>query len=246
VSEDNARMRAALVDSYRAQLTERPELLDKVVPNYPFGAKRAVLDNGVWLGTLQRDNVDLVTDRIARITPKGVVTEDGAGHELDVLIYGTGFQASNFLSYLKVKGRGDRDLHETWAGDARAYLGVTAPEFPNFFMLYGPNTNIVANGSIIFFSECAVRYILGCLKLLADTGAQAMEPKRQVYEAFNRRVDAANAEWAWGVPGVTSWYKNALGRVSQNWPYGLIDYWRATLKPNPEDFVLEKAPEPVA
>jgi 4-hydroxyacetophenone monooxygenase len=203
-----------------------------------------VLDNGTWLAALKRPNVELITDKIVRITPKGVVTADGTEHEVDVLIYGTGFQASNFLSYLKVKGRGGRDLHETWGGDARAYLGITHPGFPNFFTLYGPNTNIVVNGSIIFFSECAVRYLVGCLKLLAETGSRAIEPKREVYDDFNRRVDEANAGWAWGSPHVSSWYKNQFGRVSQNWPFGLIDYWRATLAPNPDDFVLEKTHEP--
>lgn len=243
VGPENAMLREFVVQSYQAQLADRPDMLDKVIPNYPIGGKRAVLDNGVWLEALKRDNVELVTDKVVRITPKGVVTADGREHEADVLIYGTGFQASNFLSFLKVKGRGGKDLHETWGGDARAYLGITHPDFPNFFTIYGPNTNIVVNGSIIFFSECAVRYIVGCLKLLADTGAQAMEPKRAVYDDFNRRVDEANAGWAWGSPNVSSWYKNQFGRVSQNWPYGLIDYWRATLAPNPDDFVLEKAKE---
>ncbi|HKP80305.1 MAG TPA: NAD(P)/FAD-dependent oxidoreductase [Phenylobacterium sp.] len=246
VGPQNAMLRDIVIESYRAQMTVRPELLDKVTPRYPIGGKRAVLDNGVWLAALQRDNVELVTDKIARITPKGVVTADGVEREYDVLIYGTGFQASNFLSFLKVKGRGDRDLHEAWGGDARAYLGMTVPGFPNFFITYGPNTNIVVNGSIIFFSECSVRYIIGCLKLLADTGAGAMEVKTAVHDDFNRRVDAANAGWAWGSPNVSSWYKNSFGRVSQNWPFGLIDYWRATLAPNPDDFVLEKAAEPVA
>jgi 4-hydroxyacetophenone monooxygenase len=214
-----------------------------VIPAYPIGGKRAVLDNGVWLDALKRPNVELMTEKIVRITPKGVVTADGVEHEIDVLIYGTGFQASNFLSFFKVKGRGGRDLHETWGGDARAYLGITVPEFPNFFIIYGPNTNIVVNGSIVFFSECVVRYIVGCLRLLAETGAAALEPKRQVHDDFNARVDEANKGWAWGSPNVTSWYKNALGRVSQNWPFGLIDYWRATLKPDPKDYVLEKAKE---
>ena len=246
VGPQNAMLRDIVIESYRAQMTVRPELLDQVTPKYPIGGKRAVLDNGVWLAALQRDNVELVSDKIARITPKGVVTADGVEREYDVLIYGTGFQASNFLSFLKVKGRGDRDLHEAWGGDARAYLGMTVPGFPNFFITYGPNTNIVVNGSIIFFSECSVRYIIGCLKLLADTGAGAMEVKTAVHDDFNRRVDAANAGWAWGSPNVSSWYKNSFGRVSQNWPFGLIDYWRATLAPNPDDFVLEKAAEPVA
>jgi len=246
VGPENAMLRDMVIESYRAQMTVRPELLDKVTPKYPIGGKRAVLDNGVWLAALQRDNVDLVTEKIARITPKGVVTADGVEHEYDVLIYSTGFQASNFLSFLKVKGRGGRDLHDTWGGDAKAYLGMTVPGFPNFFITYGPNTNIVVNGSIVFFSECSVRYIIGCLKLLADTGARAIDVKKAVHDDFNRRVDEANAGWAWGSPNVSSWYKNSFGRVSQNWPFGLIDYWRATLAPNPDDFVLERAPEPVA
>ena len=132
-----------------------------------------------------------------------------------------------------------------WGGDARAYLGMTTPGFPNLFMIYGPNTNIVVNGSIIFFSECSVRYIVGCMRLLAETGARAMEPKRAVHDAFNVQVDEANKGWAWGSPNVTSWYKNEFGRVSQNWPFGLIDYWRATLAPNPDDFELARQPEPV-
>jgi 4-hydroxyacetophenone monooxygenase len=216
-----------------------------VIPTYPIGGKRSVLDNGVWLAALKRDNVELVTDKVTRITPNGVQTADGRTHEVDVLIYGTGFQAANFLSFLKIKGRGGRDLHETWGGDARAYLGMTHPGFPNLFTIYGPNTNIVVNGSIIFFSECSVRYIVGALKLLAETGAVAMEPKQAVYDDFNTRVDQANAGWAWGSPNVSSWYKNDFGRVSQNWPFGLIDYWRATLKPEPGDFELERAVEPV-
>jgi 4-hydroxyacetophenone monooxygenase len=169
-----------------------------------------------------------------------------------VLIYGTGFTASDFLKTFKVRGRGGRELHEVWQGDARAYLGMTVPEFPNFFVLYGPNTNIVVNGSIIFFSECSVRYVVGCLELMAKTGAKTLEVRREVHDAFNTKVDEANRWMAWGSPNVTSWYKNELGRVSQNWPFPLVDYWNATLAPNPTDFILEgasagqKTPEPVA
>jgi 4-hydroxyacetophenone monooxygenase len=246
VSDVNLGLREMAAQALAAQVADRPDLLDHVVPSYPLGGKRAVLDNGVWLGALKRENVQLVTDRITRITPKGVVTADGTEHEVDVIIYGTGFTASSFLAYFKVYGRGGRELHDVWGGDARAYLGVTTPGFPNFFMIYGPNTNIVVNGSIIFFSECAVRYIVGCLKLLAETGARALEVKKDVHDAFNLRVDEANKGWAWGSPNVSSWYKNQFGRVSQNWPFGLIDYWRATLAPNPDDFVLEREPAEVA
>ena len=125
-----------------------------------------------------------------------------------------------------------------WKGDARAYLGMTVPGFPNFFILYGPNTNIVVNGSIIFFTECSVRYVLGALELLASGKGASLEVKPDVTQAFNEKVDAANALMAWGAPQVSSWYKNATGRVSQNWPFALIDYWNATLKPDPADFVI--------
>jgi 4-hydroxyacetophenone monooxygenase len=246
VSEANAGLRAMLEEALKAQSPEDPELLAKVIPAYPMGGKRALVDNGVWMSALKRDNVELVTTPIARVVPEGVETRDGATHAADVLIFGTGFHASRFLWPMRIVGREGKDLNEVWSGDARAYLGVTTPGFPNLFMIYGPNTNIVVNGSIIFFSECAVRYIVGCLRLLAETGAKAIEVKADVHDAFNIRVDDANKGWAWGSPNVTSWYKNEFGRVSQNWPFGLIDYWRASLAPNRDDFVLTKQTEPVA
>lgn len=238
VSQANAELRALLIEAMRAQVDGDEDLLDKVTPKYPMGGKRSVRDNGVWIAALRRDNVNLVTDPIREITPKGVVTADGTLHEADVLIYGTGFKASDFLRTFQAHGRNGAELHQQWAGDARAYLGMTIPNFPNFFVVYGPNTNIVVNGSIIFFSECSVRYIVGALEMLGETGAAAMEPKKDVHDAFNAKVDAANQGMAWGTPQVNSWYKNASGRVSQNWPFRLIDYWNATLKPNPDDFIL--------
>jgi 4-hydroxyacetophenone monooxygenase len=211
----------------------------------PVGGKRALRDDGRWIAALKRPNVELVTEPIARITKSGIETEDGTARDFDAIIYGTGFTASQFLKTFKVTGRGGRELHEAWDGDARAYLGMTTPGFPNFFILYGPNTNIVVNGSIIFFSECSVRYVIGCLKLLAETGAPTLEVRQDVHDAFNAKVDAANALMAWGAPQVNSWYKNAKGRVSQNWPFPLVDYWTATLAPNPADFVLgAKVAEP--
>lgn len=246
VSELNQGFREMIAMAIAEQAPNRPDLVEKVIPTYPVGGKRSLLDNGVWMAALQRPNVELVTDAITEITEAGIVTVDGKARDFDVIIYGTGFYASKFLWPMKIKGRGGADLHMTWAGDARAYLGMTTPGFPNLFMIYGPNTNIVVNGSIIFFSECSVRYIVGCLKLLAQTGAVAMEPRRDVHDAFNERVDAGNSLMAWGAPQVTSWYKSESGRVSQNWPFALVDYWRATLAPDPNDFVLTKSAELVS
>jgi 4-hydroxyacetophenone monooxygenase len=238
VGEANAMLRALLVEQIRPQTVGREDLFDKVVPVYPFGGKRSLRDNGVWIEALKRDNVDLVTTPIKEVTEAGIETEDGKLHAVDAVIYGTGFHASDFLKTFEIYGKGGVALQDQWDGDARAYLGMTMPNFPNFFALYGPNTNIVVNGSIIFFSECSVRYIIGALELLVETGAKTLEVKESVHDAFNAKVDAANAKMAWGAPQVSSWYKNEKGRVSQNWPFPLVDYWEATLKPNAADFVL--------
>src|SRR5581483_1488075 len=159
-----------------------------------------------------------------------------AHHEVDVLVYGTGFHASKFLTPMQITGQGGIDLHEHWNGDARAYLGVSVPGFPNLFCLYGPNTNIVINGSIVYFSECGVRYIVGLLKLLFEGHHRGLSVRKDVHDEFNEAVDAENKRMAWGWSDVNSWYKNEKGRVAQNWPFTLLEYWRRTLEPDPDDF----------
>lgn len=238
VSELNDMGRQVLLAYYAEQFGDRPDLLAKVTPRYPPGAKRAVRDNGIWARTLKRPHVDLVTDPIGHVDATGITMADGTHHDADVIIYGTGYQASNFLTPMQVTGRNGVDLHEQWAGDARAYLGVVVPGFPNLFLLYGPNTNIVINGSIIYFSECGVRYILGLLKMMLAAGAKALEVKRDVHDRFNVAVDAENRQMAWGWSSVNSWYKNATGRVAQNWPFTLLEYWQRTREPNPDDYDL--------
>jgi 4-hydroxyacetophenone monooxygenase len=230
--------RQVLVEYYRAEFGDRPDLLDRVVPGYPVAAKRMVRDNGIWARTLKRPNVRLVTEPIARIDEQGVVVDDGGRHDVDVIIYGTGYQASDFLGEIQVTGRGGVDLHDLWGGDARAYLGVSIPSMPNLFCLYGPNTNIVINGSIIYFSECGVRYIVGLVRALLEEGLAAIEVRADVHDRFNVAVDAENRAMAWGWSDVNSWYKNAHGRVSQNWPFTLLEYWQRTLRPDLAEFAV--------
>jgi 4-hydroxyacetophenone monooxygenase len=238
VNAINDLMRTVLASYLEREFADRPDLLPHVVPTYPPGAKRLLRDNGVWAGALTRENVTLVTDEIREITPTGIVAADGTTYDVDMIVYGTGFQASNFLSPMQVTGSGGVDLHDQWAGDARAYLGITIPGFPNLFCLYGPNTNIVINGSIIYFSECGVRYILGCLELLLRGHHAALDVRKDVHDEFNERVDAENRMMAWGWSDVNSWYKNDHGRVAQNWPFTLLEYWQCTLAPDPDDYVV--------
>jgi len=233
----NEFVRQMLTSHLEAEFTD-PELRAKMIPPYPPLAKRVVRDNGSWARALQRDNVTVDTTGIEAITPTGVRTVDGAEHELDVLIYGTGFTASQFLTPMKVVGNGGVDLHERWGGDARAYLGLTVPEFPNLFLLYGPNTNIVINGSIIYFSECEVHYVTEAVRLLLETGKRSMDCRVDVHDAYNERIDAANRQMVWGAAEVNSWYRNAKGRVAQNWPFSLLEYWQQTRTVDPEDYVL--------
>ncbi|MFI5426559.1 hypothetical protein [Aeromicrobium sp. UC242_57] len=202
-------------------------------------------DDGAWAETLELSHVHLVTDGIDRVEPEGIRTQDGELHEADVIIWGTGFKASEFLMPMTVRGRDGVDLHERWGADVRAYLGITMPDFPNLFSLYGPNTNLVVNGSIVLFSEMATEYVVDSVRLLLSAGAQTMEVRPAVFEEYNQRIDKANALMAWGASGVSSWYKSASGRVSQNWPSTILDYWQATRTARPQDYVLSGVEGPV-
>jgi 4-hydroxyacetophenone monooxygenase len=228
VSKINNDMRLQLEAYLHEQFADRPDLLEHAVPNYPPGGKRLLRDDGTWATTLKRDNVSLVTAGIDRIVADGIVTADGTHVPLDVIVWGTGFRASEFFSSFSITRDGSRSLHEDWAGEAKAYRGVLVPDFPNLFVIYGPNTNLVVNGSIILFSEMAIEFTLSLLKKVNDSGGDAIEVTREAYDRYNDWVDAGNRGMAWGIEGVTSWYKSKSGRISQNWPFPLIDYWNLT------------------
>jgi 4-hydroxyacetophenone monooxygenase len=236
VSANNEALRQGLVAHLEQGYADRPDLLADAVPTYPPYGKRMLRDDGTWFETLKRDNVAVVTEPITEIVERGVVTADGAVHEVDVIIYGTGFRASDFLTPLRVVGRDGVDLHQQWQDDARAYLGVTVPNFPNLFLLYGPNTNLVVNGSIVMFSELAVDYVLACLRTLLDSPHRTMECRWDTLEKYYRRVDEASSLMAWGTPKVRSWYQNASGRVTQNWPLSTFEFWTRTRAPEHIDY----------
>ena len=236
VSEANDQLRAMLTANVENMVGDDPALFEKCVPAYPPAGKRMLVDNGHWFRALKRDNVELVTDPITRILAGGVETKSGRQVPADVLIFGTGFYASRILFPMKIYGKDGIELRERWGADPRAYLGIVTPGYPNLFCCYGPNTNIVVNGSIIFFSECEVRYIMGCLKLLIAGDRAAMDCRRDVHDAYNEKIDAGNLDMAWGSPNVTSWYKNENGRVTQNWPFTLMEFWNQSKAPDPEDY----------
>jgi 4-hydroxyacetophenone monooxygenase len=237
ISEANDFIRVMLVEVLRAQVGD-DELFEKMVPHFPPFAKRALRDDGRWAEALGRPHVDLVTTPIAEITEQGVRTADGVEHPADVLIYGTGFTASDFVTPMRVYGTGGAELNEEWAGEARAYLGITVPGFPNFFMLYGPNTNLVINGSIFVMVECQARYIVESIGRLLESGHRTMSCRRDVHASYADEMREGNARMVWGAADVPTWYKNKHGRVTQNWPFDLLSYWARTRQPDLAEYEL--------
>ncbi len=238
VSAANEEIRALLQMYLDVVFAERPDLLEQCTPDYPPLAKRFIRDNGAWPATLQRDDVDLVSGTVAAIRPDGVELADGTHLPAEVIIYGTGFRASEFLTPMTVTGRDGVDLHEQWAGDARAHLGVAMPNFPNFFALYGPNTNIVVNGSIIFFTEAEVHLVTELCRLLLTEDKRSIEVRADAHDTYNAEIDERNLAMAWGASSVSSWYKAASGRVAQNWPGSLLEFWQRTREPERDAYIL--------
>ena len=238
VSAANEALRKLMIRSIRRELDGDRDLIAASIPKHPPCGKRLLVDDGTWYRTLRRDNVKLITETIDRITADGVQTADGVRHSADVLVYATGFHASRFLWPMRIRGRDRRDLREHWGDDPRAFLGIVVPGYPNLFCLYGPNTNIVITGSTIFFSECGMHYVLGCIRMLLENGHRSLECRKDVHDAYNVVIDEGNLQVAWGAPNVRSWYKNKAGRVTQNWPFKLLEYWKRTKTPNHEHFLF--------
>jgi 4-hydroxyacetophenone monooxygenase len=214
------------------------ELLAKVVPDYVCLGKRTLQDNGSWLAALQRENVELVTEPIREIREDRIVCADGAEYPVDVIVYATGFQANRFLWPMEIVGRGGAVLREQWGDSPSAYLGITVPRFPNLFCLYGPGTNLAHGGSLIFHSECQVRYVMGCLEALIRGHHRSLECRQDVHDEYVARLDAELRGMVWSHPSIRhSWYKNRDGKVTVLSPWRLVDYWRWTRAPDLADFV---------
>ena len=222
-----------------SEIGDRTDLLDKVVPNYPPFGKRMLMDNG-WYRMLRNDKVELVSHPIIEIGPDRVLTEDGAEYEADVLIIATGFDVLRFLTSFEARGRSGRSLREVWDDDnARAYLGLSVPDFPNFFCLYGPNLQPGHGGSFMFIAEMQVRYIMDMLKKMLTQGLGAVECRQDVHDAYNARIDQAHENMVWTHPGMETYYRNARGRVVVNSPYRNATYYDMTRTANLTDFVVE-------
>jgi len=240
VSEMNELTRQMFTDWIVGQVGDDPDLIAKVVPDYPATGKRTLQDNGAWLGALTRDDVELVRTAIDHIEADAVVTVDGERYPADILVYATGFQATKVLAPMSIVGRDGVDLREMWGERPAAYLGITVPGFPNFFCMYGPGTNLAHGGSLIFHSECQMRYITQCLEAIVAGGHRTMEPHVDRYEDWHERSQRELRGLVWAQPSVEhSFFKNSAGEIHVLSPWRLVDYWTWTRRPDLDDFVLD-------
>ncbi len=234
----NDRHREEMVAHITRALAERPDLIERCIPNYPPFGKRILIDNG-WYETLCRPHVELVTAPIERVSADAVVTTDGRAHPADVIVLATGFDVTTLASAIDIRGRGGVALADDWAGDnPTALYGVTVPGFPNLFVMYGPNTNMGHGGSGIWLAETQTRYITDRLVEMVAAGVAAIECKPERRAEYTAEIDALHAELIWAHPGVSTYYRNAHGQVRSPMPFRLVDYWQRTRRATLDDFTL--------
>jgi cation diffusion facilitator CzcD-associated flavoprotein CzcO len=221
-------------EQYIEEKVRDPELRNKLIPDYPMGAKRVLFSDDIY-DAYDRDNVLVETTPIDRIEPEGVRTTDDVLHETDVLIYATGFETNTFMAPMRVTGLQGEVLNESWAKHgAEAYLGITHTGFPNFFMMYGPNTNLGHN-SIVIMIEAQTRYILSCLNALDARSAKWLNVKADVQAIYNKTIQDRLQNSSWAAVD-ESWYKNAQGKIVNNWAGRTTEYRRVTKVVDPNDY----------
>lgn len=213
------RLRESQCRAYiEAVFRDRPDLAKLVTPDYPFPGKRPV-QSADFYPALLRDNVELVPVAVASATENGLVDAVGIEHAVDVVIMATGFRTTDYLSTLEVRGRDHRSLEEVWAGEPAAFLGITVPGFPNFFILYGPNTN---GGEIVSHLVAQASFAARAIRRLGDGRTRSVEVRPGFFRTYNRLLQRAMRGTAWEVSN--NYYKSASGRIVTQWPYGSIPY----------------------
>ena len=211
INATNAQRRDILLTWMRSELADRPDLIDKCMPDYPAMGKRVLQDNGSWLRCLKKPNVDLVRTRIEKIVPDGVVTVDGTFYEAEIICYATGFQHNDFLAPMEVIGRNGVSLREQWGDEPTALLGITMPNFPNLFCCYGPGTNLAHGAGLFFHSEMQVHYALDAIHRVLTAGAQTIEVRKDAHDDYAQRYQKEIGSLVWSHPAIThSHYKNCL------------------------------------
>lgn len=236
INERNDLVRSNLLNYICEKLGDRPDLVAKVTPDHAPLVRRLVVDNGFY-DALRRDNVELVTDPIERITPRGILNRDGTERSFDLIVLGAGFRVTDYLWPVDYVGRNGATLSEAWKTDgARAYLGIAMPGFPNLFVFYGPNGQ-PRSGGFYSWAEIWSRYVVGSIVEMIEGGHRSIEVRRDVFDAYNARMDEATRELIWEEEG-HSYYVNSQGRSAVNMPWTTSDYHAMVRAPNLGDYHL--------
>jgi 4-hydroxyacetophenone monooxygenase len=239
INEGNALRRTHLEGWITSHLEGRPDLVEKSIPDYPASGKRILQDDGYWLRALCKPQVELVRTAIDRIVPEGVVTVDGTLREADVICYATGFQHNEFLAPIEVVGRDGTSLRAQLGDEPTAYLGITLPNFPNLFCVYGPGTNLAHSASLFFHSEFQVSYALEAIRAVLAAGARSLEVRPEVHDTYAAWHQAEISELVWAHPSIAhSHYKNRHGKVFTLSPWPIDQYWELTRELDPADYVV--------
>ena len=240
VSQSNEYTRQYALQYMQSNFADRPDLIEKLTPDFPIFSKRIILDNG-WFAALKRPNVHLETAGIARILPNGIEGKDGTIFDCDVIICATGFNVAKMIGDLTIKGIDGRDLGEEWGEeDPRSYMGMVMPGYPNLFWTVGPNSapNHAAGQNLI--SECQVNWIIDALDKVVANGAKSIEVTQEAFEEWNRKVEKRMPDMIWTHPKANSYYNNSKGRVFLSWPWRLVDFFNETRGPKEGTYRLHK------
>ncbi len=223
-----------LARRHLAKSVHDPALRERLTPRYAIGCKRILLSNDYYQA-FARDNVELVTDPIARVVPEGIEA-GGATRKVDVLVLATGFQAAESVAPFEVRGRGGVDLAKQWEPGAEAYLGTTVAGFPNLFTIVGPNTGL-GHGSMIFMIEAQVAYVVDAIKAVDARGPAFLDVLPEVQRRYNEEIQARLAKRVWATGGCTSWYQTSTGKNTTLWPDTMVGFER-TLRFDPSAFEI--------
>ena len=232
----NPAIRKSVVGKAQRNLDDNvadPRLKAELAAEYEIGCKRVGV-HSEYYQAFARNTVDLVTDPIAEITSAGVRLQTGEEVELDVLVYGTGFTTTRMVGEMDIVGLGGAKLREQWGLRPTAYLGITVPNFPNFFMLYGPNTNLGHN-SVLVMIEGAIRYTIKALQHLAGRDLAYLDVRQEALDGFLQEVEDRHGDQVW-LSGCTSWYLNEAGENFSLWPGLATEYLWRTRRFEPERY----------
>jgi 4-hydroxyacetophenone monooxygenase len=241
LSATNQLLRNLSIAYMDQKFAARPDIRAKMLPDHPIMSARPILvdrEANIY-DALVRDNVALCSEGVERITEDAVVTRDGEVHPVDVIVYATGFKANDFLLPMEVRGREGRRVEDLWAKDGpRAYLGAMLPGFPNFFMLYGPNTNPIAGLGVVNREAIATRYSISCIGQLIAEGKRAIEPTQEAYERFGKELDTWETRKIYTDKRAHNYYQTGTGRSAVNCPIPALRIWTLLRRPNPDDLAV--------